>query len=395
MTSADVDLKSDQSNRIRFAHSPLKAVLFTLISAGFTWVCWRFIPEEEPIRIFFVGFTLLFVLLGILGIFWRMELDIDLGSRQVRTRRGMWPVTKTGYRPLDEADGVWLTLEYRSSGSKRKRNVPWWFVSLRFPAEKKGMRIAACTSEIDAYQKWEYYARRLQLNAVDATTDQPQRKAWQELDAKLAAQPAENEPRHSPAPPAGSTIRLTWNRGREEILLPALGFNKGLVFLLLFGGVFVAMGAGALLAKMGVLDMQVQGSETALNIVPPIFILVGLGIIWLGAKGSYSEMIIGVDNGELFTENRVFGRRSGRNAIALADIESVSVAGDVRSRHRTGGYIKVGNVSIGRRRYRARDDEIVVRSDRKILRFGGSLTEAERAWLAEACYYATLRGHLP
>lgn len=208
MAAADVSLKSDQSHRIWFAHSPFKAFIFTLISLGFTWICWNFIRDEEIVRNIFVGFSLLFVAVGVLGMFWRMELDIDLGSRRVRIRRGMWPVPKPSHRQLDAADGVWLTMEYRSSGSKSKRKVPWWFVSLKFPDEKRATRIFASGNEVDGYQKWEYYAERLRLDAVDATAGEPQRKAWQNLDDDLAAQSNEREsrPLRAPNPPGDSTI---------------------------------------------------------------------------------------------------------------------------------------------------------------------------------------------
>jgi len=397
VASVDVDLKTDDTNRIFFAHSPYKAFIFTLLGAGFTWLSWRFIPAGEVLRFVFVGFSLIFVLVGILGVFWRLELDIDLGSRRVRMRKGMWPMAKTSHRPLDEADGIWLTLKYRSSGSKNKRKVPWWFVSFKFPEEKRGTRIFASASEIDSFQKWEYYAKRLQLDAVDATANEEQRKSWKELDENLAAKRIESRPtpNRSPTPPAGSTIELVSNRGRREILLPAAGFTLGLVFISLFGGVFVAMGASVWLATAGILDMQVNGSEVVLNIVPPIFVLVGLGIIWLGIKGSYSALIIGVENGMLFTQYLAFGKRSGKQSVALADIESVAVAGDVRSRRRDGGHIKIGGMAIGTKKSRERDDEVVVRSDRKILRFGSSLNEDERVWLAEACHYAAVRGQLP
>jgi len=397
MATADVSIKLDEPNRIWFAHSPYKALVFLLIAAAFTATCWYAIQDEPMVRMFFVGFSLLFVLAGVAGVFWRLEVDIDLVGRRVRIVRGMWPTPKVIVRQLDEADGVWLAIKYRSSGSKSKRKVPWWFVSLKFPEEKKGIRLAALSNEVDAYSKWEYYAERLRLNAVDATEKEPKRRSWEKLDENLASQTSDEhpEPVHAPNPPMGSTIELLSNRGRREILLPALGVSLGLVFLILFGGVFAIMGGSLLLAALGIIDIQVEGSETAINLIPPIFMLVGLGIIWLGVKGSYSATVIGVENSELFKEYLAFGKRSGRKSVPLIDIESVSVAGDVRSRHRSDGRIRVGGVSIGKRTYRRRDDEVVVRSDQGILRFGGSLSKEERTWLADACYYAAVKGQLP
>ena len=397
MASAGVTLKLDEPSRIRFAHSPFSAFIFALIGAGIAWLCWRYIADEGFIRVFFVGFSSLFVLAGVVGTFWRLELDIDLNSRKVRIIRGFWPSPKTRHRQLDEADGVWLSMEYRSSGSKNKRKVPWWFVSIKFPDEKRGTRIFTTANEVEGYKKWEYFAERLRLDAVDTTGEQEQRESYENLDENLAEKTTENRrsPLRTPNPPAGSEIELLSNRGRKEIMLPALGFNAGLVFLFLFGAVFAVLGASVLLANHGMLDMRVQGSDVALLIIPPIFILVGIGIIWLGIKGSYSATIVGVENSKLFTERLAFGKRSGRNAVAVQDIESISIAGDVRSRAHNGARIKIGNIPIGKRKHRKRDNEIIIRTDQKILRFGGALNSAEQIWLENACNYAAVHGQLP
>lgn len=396
--SADVILISDEPQRLSFAHSPMRAAVFALVALGFTSICYLAIQDEPFVRWFFVGFSLLFVIAGIGGMFWRLELDIDIATRKVRIRRGMWPATKTVVRSLDEADGVWLTMKYRSSGSKNKRKVPMWIVSLRFPEEKKGIRIAASATEVDGYQKWEDYATRLQLDAVDATDKKsPKRRSWQNLDENLADRPRDErpEPVATSTPPTGSTIELLWSSSGREIFLPAVGFSGGLLFLIAFGGIFAAAGGFVLLSSLGAIDVSVEGSETARMIIPPVFIAVGLGIIWLGIKGSYSATIIGVSGASLYKENAAFGKRSGRKQIPLTEIESVTVAGDIRSRGRAGGSIRVGGMSIGRKKYRDRENEVVVRSDKEILRFGSSLSDEERTWLADACYYAAVRGQLP
>jgi hypothetical protein len=399
MSSADVNLKIDQPDRMRFAHSPPRALVFAVIAGGFAWLCWHYVSDAPVARYALTGFALLFVIVGVLGFFWRLELDIDLVNRSVRMRRGFWPAAKIRQRRLDEADGVYLRMEYRSSGSKNnRRKVPWWFVSLKFPDEKKGTRIHATASEVVGYQQWERFAKRLQLDAVDATEKGSEtRKSWDDLDENLVEQSARGleAPRRDPNPPPDSGLELIFNRGRKEILIAPLGFNKGLVFLFLFGGIFTALGTFVLLSVLGVIDVPVSGSKAALYIIPPVFILVGIGIVWLGVKGSYSATIIGVANGSLFSENLAFGKRSGRQAIPLANIESVEVAGDVSSKSLRGARVKIGGVPIGHRNYRNRKDEIVVRGDSTILRFGQSLGDTARVWLARACRYAAVNGQLP
>ncbi len=396
MASADVRLKTDQPQRIHFAHSPVSALVFTLVSAGFTYACWRFITDAPGVRWGFAAFSLLFVVAGIFGIFWRLELDVDLTRRRVRRTRGFWPTPRTSQQPLDGIDGVWLTTEYRSSGSKSKRKVPWWFVRLKLPGDKKGTAIYASADETKGYEKWEHYAKRLKIDAVDATRDRPHRRSWEQLDDNIATGVESRFDVRCPStPPAGSTIELGSHGGSKEALLPALGFNKGLVFLALFGSVFVAMGSLVVLGSFGIIDVDVQGSRVALAVVPPVFVLMGLGVIWLGIWGSYTATALGAGNGELYTVNVVFGRRSRRRAVHIDEIEAVGVAGDVRSRHRQGGFIEVGGMRFGKRKYRERENEVVVRSDARILRFGRSVTDTDRAWLADACRYAAVHGHMP
>jgi hypothetical protein len=134
--------------------------------------------------------------------------------------------------------------------------------------------------------------------------------------------------------------------------------------------------------------MQVQGSPWTIQLVPPIFIFMGLGIIWLGIRGSYSSLSLGVDGDELYIEQLAFGRCSGRRSVRLSEIEKIDVAGDVRSRHRSGANIRIGGLELGRKQYRPRNSEVVVRSDSKILRFGGFLPKADKEWLADLCRFA-------
>lgn len=399
MAAADVNLKLDTPDRIWFAHSPFRALVFTAISVGFMLLCWFAIRDEPAARYGFTAFSALFVLAGVLGMFWRMELDIDLVRRRVRQVRGMWPHPNSIIRRLGDADGIWLLKEYRSSGSNGRSKVPWWCVSLKFPDEKNGTRIFATRSEVEGFEKWERYAQRLQLPAVDATNGEPRRKDWQALDDKVAGRQRKMGGAYAPMPipvqPAGSRARFVTREGRREIVLPPVGFSGGLVLLVLFGGAFVALGGGAVLASLGLIDVRIQGSETAILIVPPVFVLAGFGVIWVGVKGSFGSLILGVDGQELYTEVVTFGRRSGREAVALAEVESVSVSGDVRSRRRQGGYISIGGVSAGNDRYRTRDGEVVVRSDRKIIRFGGALCDAEKVWLANVCRFAAHHHTVP
>ena len=131
MAAAAVKLRLEEPSRILFAHSPLGAFVFTLIALGFTWGCWRFVPAEDGIvRWIFVVFCLLFVVAGVFGIFWRYELDIDLGRRRISIRRGFWPPPQTSDHGLDGLahDGLpFLGIEGQAEGALvvRESEVSW------------------------------------------------------------------------------------------------------------------------------------------------------------------------------------------------------------------------------------------------------------------------------
>ena len=398
MASADAPLRLDKPDRIRFAHSPLSALMFTVISLAFAWLCWNYIQDSQAIRIGFTAFALLFVAVGLLGIFWRLEIDIDLRRRRATIRRGFWPNPKERNRTLDELEGIGLSLKYRSSGTKNsKRKAPWWYITLKFSGDQKGTDVFVSANERAAYERWEYIAKRLQVDAIDNTSESPQRRDWQHLDTSLQSkvQQEVDSRTRPPEQPADSKVTILEQGSQKELLLPRLGFNGGLVFVLLFGSAFAALGAGALLANFGVLDMDVEGGTLAMTIIPPVFILVGLGTMWLGISGSFSSLVVGIENGLLYTEYLGFRMRSGRKSVALAEIESLDIGGDVRSRQRSGRRMTIGGLTLGSNRYRDRENEVVVRSDKQILRFGSSLGEADRAWVADVCRYATARGKFP
>jgi hypothetical protein len=67
----------------------------------------------------------------------------------------------------------------------------------------------------------------------------------------------------------------------------------------------------------------------------------------------------------------------------------------VNSNSLKGRRAKIGGVPIGDRKYRHRKDEIVVRADSAILRFGQAPGDAARTWLESACRYAAVNGQLP
>ena len=56
--------------------------------------------------------------------------------------------------------------------------------------------------------------------------------------------------------------------------------------------------------------------------------------------------------------------------------------------------MSIGDLTLEKKRYRVRESEVVVRSDKKILRFGDFLCESDKAWIADLCRFAVHHGSL-
>lgn len=186
-------------------------------------------------------------------------------------------------------------------------------------------------------------------------------------------------------PPAGSAIE--WTRGEtgsEMIVLPAPGFGVATVLLVLFGLPFAAFGTVALLAVSGAIDIAIEGSDASIWIVGTVFVFIGLVLCAGAVFGSVARELVRLDAADLVFSLRAFGREYRVRRLPRREIEEIAVKPSSASRPRP---------SRGRRHGagETHDDEVVVRSNRRVLRIGGRITVAELEWLQRALTYLACR----
>ncbi len=401
MRVSEVKLKRESDRELFFAHYPLGGVVFALLGAGFGYLP-VYLGADSWTRWIFGIMGALFAIIGILGAFWRYEFRLDLISRTYTRRRGMWPAPQTHKGSLNDLTAVILTQEWSRSRSARGHTSdhPWWKLSLEFTGWDKPVSIEAVGSEQHGHERLEYYAKKLKVPAIDRTAEKEIARNWNELDQPLAAQKADRasqagavgigDPRF---PPPGSAIVSAEDTSGLRILLPAIGFNAALVLFTLFGAVFATFGGFFLLVKSG-LFMELTGKTIAVTesspgatwIIAPIFLLIGVVIILLGVVGSYGTEEIAERGDWLIYRFLFLGRALRSRDILKKDVEEIDLRSDISARHRSRRGIAISKTTIETTsRSRASvDNEIMIRSDNQVIRFGKHLAEADKQWLASA-----------
>ena len=401
MRVSEVKLKRESDREILFAHYPLGGVVFALIGAGFGYLP-TYLGADSSTRWVFGIMGGLFFIIGILGAFWRYELRLDLISRTYTRRRGMWPAPTTLKGSLDDLTAVVLTQEWSRSRSGRGRTSehPWWKLSLEFVGWDKPVSIEAIGSEQQGHERLEYYAKKLRTPAIDRTAESEIKRNWNELDQPLTEQRSDSsshpgtvgiaDPRF---PPPGSAIVTAEGMENFRFLLPAAGFNAGLVVFTLFGAVFAGFGGFFLLVRSG-LFMELTGktvrvtesSPGATWIIAPIFLLIGIAIILLGVVGSYGTEEIAEQGDRLIYRFSFLGRALRSREIPKNEIEEIALRRDISARHRSRRGVTIGGTTVETRsRSRAPvGNEIMIRSDDQLIRFGKDLPVADKEWLVAA-----------
>ncbi len=299
----------------------------------------------------------------------RCALAIRAGPRPDRPPLP-WPARVLAV-PLEELAGVVLTRQWRrsssSNGSSNEHAV--WVVSLEFEGWKEPLSLFETSSEKKGYGKLEHLSRRLQIDAVDRTGGEESRRDWNSLDRPASAPSGARAQNESvPALPAGSRIEWTpGETGSSMAVLPALGFNAGTVLLFLFGLPFAGFGTMALLAVSRTIDVKFEGSESAAWIVGSVFVVVGLGLCAGAVFGSVAREIVRRQAGDLVVSLKAFGREYRTRRVPRTEIEGIE--------------IKPSNQA------RSKSNQLVIRSDRRVIRLGGELTPEEQHWLLSAVTY--------
>jgi len=393
----NVRLVSDTANELRFSHSHMGGWVFLAIGAGIAWFGIQRLEETFGSWLM-GGMGILFALIGLGAAFWRNDLRLDLLARHYSGRRGFWPSPKPVSGSLDELEGVILSRSWRRSSSSNGGSSEHvvWQLGLDFRGWESPLTFYETHNERQAHEKLEHFCRRLSVSAIDRTGDREIRRSWQELDRSIAekARQSGGTPGQLTDPPTGSSVLFDRQTGPATIVLPPVGFNVGTVFLLLFGLAWSAFSGFALLAAAGLIDVKVTGSVAAIWIVGSVFLLIGLGICAIGIVGSYAREVIH-DNGDGITFSvRFLGWEMRRRTLPKSEVEEIDLQASTTSRRRGRGRLRINGVDIGRlgsSKKGSTPRQIVVRTDRRIVRLANNLDPEDQAWLHQTLTYLTSR----
>lgn len=345
----------------------------------------------------FMGGGGLTVVLGLVGAFYRFHLTLDLFARRYFRRKGFWPNVRTTEGSFDDIEHVRLTRETRRSSGKSRQEYDAWVIYLPFRGEDSPVTVAEYHDEAEAYRHWESLARKLRLPAADFTDAAAQRiRQWDELDKPVARRPLRQNAigfSGDPGPrPHDSGIDVLEAPLGRTILLPAYGFNAGVAFLIVFGLFFGGFAAFAFWAAISGGRVQ-PGSRTALFIIPPIFMLVGFGIVFIGLMAMRMREFAREEGGSIAFGMRFFGREWGLKTIAKNEIEELDIrAARVRSSGRS-ARLRVASVSVPLPTKQSEPKtQVFVRADRAVVRIGEGLSPAAQTWLRDTLLAWISRG---
>ncbi len=383
MRVSEVKLKQESEGELFFAHYPMGGLIFALLGLSFGYFP-IYLGADTFTRWVFGGAGILFAIIGTLGAFWRYDLRLDLVSRVYTRRRGMWPFPKTTLGSLDDLKSVILTQEWSRARSSRGHSTthPWWKISLEFSGWDKPVGIEALDSELEGHARLEYYAKKLKSWAVDRTGEQEIKRHWEQLDQPLMEETApkslpETGQRVDPrSPPPGSMIRVQEKGGGLQILLPAAGMSPALVFVAFIGIVFTVFGAFFILVQSG-LYKEITGNNVTFAassvaagwLIAWFFVLCGMAILFFALALSYGREHLTEDAGRIIYEYRFSGWVLRSQNYFKNEIEHIDQRRDISP-------LGIHSPSHGTRAM-----EILIRSDKGVVRFGKQLDETDRRWL--------------
>ena len=356
MIAPEVNLISEDDREMYFAHRPMAGIVIMLIGIGVVY--FFAFHVEEQVRWIFSAAGALFALAGFAGALWRYELRLDLVARTYSGRKGFLPNPKPLRGSLDELEGVVLSSRVDRDD---KRTTTIWMVGLRFRHWGKPVTIKESTNEPAAYLALEHYAKKLRVPVIDRTGAEERAASWADVDKSLAEQP--DHPVSIPPLPHGSAIEFTPGPGRRSILLPANGISLGAIMLVLFGLPFFSLG-GFFLWSLLFDRARVQGSIAAGFIVSSLFMLVGLYIVLYGIAGMRGRQLIEEEGGDIAFSLLLFRLRVRPRRARKKEVEEVSIK-PVPERNN--------------------EKQLVIRSDKLIMRISGQkLSPKELEWLKVA-----------
>lgn len=364
----DVHLKRESEREVSFAHSPLRALVGVAAGAGFAWLGF-WVIDLWLFGWVFGGIGALVGSGALVDSAWRHELRLDLVSRRYTRRKGFWPAPRITEGSLDDFEAVLLD---REEEMHEAQTYNLWSVRLAFRGEDS-LRVFESRDLTASYARAESFAKKVGIPLRDRTQPAERVIAPGTLAVPLV------ERLVAPAggidvPPPGSRIAWDPTPSRRAIELPR-DRASAVTLCVFFFVVGLALGAfgGFHVSALLVRAHAGEFPDSARWVIAPIFLLIGLGLIFCGG---------------FLADGREVVREKG-DALVFAWVALSSEWLVVRIRKRDIQEVEIrpgfGPISrvIGSRRTPSAQT-VVVRSAQRVAHMGGHLSADGRRWLRGA-----------
>lgn len=360
---------ADTSALLHLKQNHLAGWLFVAVGAG---LC--FLPSlnrriDEPWLVYLVGG--LFIAIGLLVAFYRVDVRLDLAQRRFHIIMGFWPRPREHSGGFDTIEGLWFERQWRSSGGKSKTKYVVWQTGLKVAGFDETIGLHESRDEVEARQWFERRARQLRVKTKDFTGATPDERNWERLDDPATARLADTG-RGTVAvdlsrPPRGLTVQH--DSGGLVYALAPPGWTFGVTVGVLVGLPFAAFGVMSLMLGLDLHEylgwqIEVSGPRAIAIGLGATFVFAGGAIIKLSIDHARSErrFMFGV---EAFCYSvRVGNRIVGEDRMKYADIEAFDLRDSTARRRRQS--IAIGDVGV-HRWASAKTPELFVRTDRKVV----------------------------
>ena len=351
----DVRVKADLSDlpqTIDLSPSKARAVVLIVFGLGWSAFIWSMFfdirSEDLPILFFAVPFSLIGVGMAFYGVatLFRRRRVTFLGDGVEVEGRGLRGA-ESWYEPYGAFKGV---LHRQEVVRRKNSSTTYQIVELLHEDPERCVLLYVKPTRKVPRERWESYARRLKLPALEAGEADVVARDHGDLDKSLKDLVEEGKVTHTfdSDAPAPSGLYLE-HQGEERLRIVITAARYPLWFL----GIFLLAGGFMMVAAF-------MNDEKAL-------ILFGAGLLFAGLPGYmlYRDRTSGraleLDRRRLKVTDALQSDRRSRKELALDEIESIAIR-------------KVDG-NLGR--------ELVIASDRGPLHVGGGLSQPALAWLKD------------
>ena len=343
---------SDLPQTLDLSPSRAGAVVILVFGAGWSAFSWPLVSQAAGQQHLALLFTLLFPLIGlamILGgvatLFRRRKVTF-LGDGVEVEGRGLRGA-ESWYEPYTGFRGV---LHRQEVVRRKNSSTTYQIIELLHEDPARCVLLYVKPTKKVPRERWEDYARRLKLPALEASGADVVARDHKDLDKSLKDLVEEGKVTHAfdSEAPAPSGLYLE-RQGEDRLRIVITAARYPLWFL----GIFLLAGAGMMVAAI------TTGEKPLL--------LFGVGLLFAGLPGYMlyrdrrSHRSLELDRRRLKVIDALQSDSRGRKDLALEEIEAIAV--------------RKADGNLGR--------ELVISSDRGAVHVGGGLSKPALAWLKD------------